>query len=192
MCRKLLELGTKLTLEKAITIIRTAEATRLQSSNMKQGTAAPVHQIKSATGKRPNDRQADSQRSQPRGKPSVRWHPPGCQPYGCWSCGAASRHAKEECPAFGKECHTCHKSGHFQSVCSQGSSSPKTEIAGSSPFSPSFKTTWSGSVSLLPAAPRNISFKCFQIPEHPSTPSRLAYIIVTSRTFHNLLTAPKP
>ena len=111
--------------------MRTAEATRLQSSNMKQSTTAPVHQIKSATGKRPNDRQAGSQRSQPRGKPSVRWHPPGCQPYGCWSCGAASRHAKEECPAFGKECHTCHKSGHFQSVCSQGGSSPKTEIAGS-------------------------------------------------------------
>ena len=129
--RKLLELGAKLTLEKAITIVRTAEATRLQSSNMKQGTTAPVNQIKSATGKRPNDRQAGSQRSQPRGKPSVRWHPPGCQPYGCWSCGAASRHAKEECPAFGKECHTCHKSGHFQSVCSQGSSSPKTETAGS-------------------------------------------------------------
>ena len=58
--RKLLELGAKLTLEKAITIVRTAEATRLQSSNMKQGTTAPVNQIKSATGKRPNDRQAGS------------------------------------------------------------------------------------------------------------------------------------
>ncbi len=66
----------------------------------------------------------------------------------------------------------------------------KSPVASS--FNPSFKTTWSGSVSLLPAAPWNISFKCFQIPEHPSTPSRLAYINVTSRTFRYLLTAPKP
>jgi hypothetical protein len=71
LSRKLFELGAKLTLEKAITIIRTAEATRKQSSNMKQGTTAPVHQIKSSRGKR-HDRQAGSQGTQPHGKPSVR------------------------------------------------------------------------------------------------------------------------
>ena len=87
--RKLLELGAKLTLDKAINIIRTAEATRLQSSNMKQGTTAPVNQIKSTTGKRLNDKQALSPKSQYRGKPPVRWHPPGCHPYGCWNCGSA-------------------------------------------------------------------------------------------------------
>ncbi|KZS06475.1 Uncharacterized protein APZ42_030055 [Daphnia magna] len=102
--RKLLELGARLSLEKTITIIRTAEATHLQSSNIKQGNKSPVHQIN---------------------------HPLGCQPYGCWSCGAVSRHGKKECPAFGKECHSCHKWGPFPSICSKDSSSPKPETAGS-------------------------------------------------------------
>jgi hypothetical protein len=47
-------------------------------------------------------------------------------------CGLASRHAKEDCHAFGKECLGCHKTGHFQAVCTQGGSSTlKPEMAGS-------------------------------------------------------------
>ena len=45
---------------------------------------------------------------------------------------SAARHAKEDCPAFGKECLGYHKTGHFQAVCTQGSNStPKPETAGS-------------------------------------------------------------
>ncbi len=41
-------------------------------------------------------------------------------------------YAKKDCPAFGKECLGCHKTGHFQAVGTQGSNStPKPETAGS-------------------------------------------------------------
>ncbi|KZR97905.1 Uncharacterized protein APZ42_006965 [Daphnia magna] len=71
-------------------------------------------------------------RDQQHGRPAARWHPPGTKPYGCWNCGSTNRHAKEDCPAFGKECQGCHKMGHFQAVCTQGSSSTtKPEMAGS-------------------------------------------------------------
>ena len=49
--RKLLELGATLTLDMALTMLRTAEATRLQASTIKQGGAAPVHQLKTPAAK---------------------------------------------------------------------------------------------------------------------------------------------
>jgi hypothetical protein len=121
--RKLLELGATLTLDMALTMLRTAEATRLQASTIKQGGAAPVHQLKTPAAKPPMGKPATQHRDQHRGRPAARWHPPGTKPYGCWNCGSATRHAKEDCPAFGKECLGCHKTGHFQAVCTQGSSS---------------------------------------------------------------------
>jgi hypothetical protein len=130
--RKLLEQGATLTLDIALTTLRTAVATRLQASTIKQGGAAPVHQLKTPTAKPPMGKPAIQHRDQQRGRPAARWHPPGTKPYGCWNCGSASRHAKEDCPAFGKECLGCHKTGHFQAVCTQGgSSTPKPEMAGS-------------------------------------------------------------
>ena len=117
---------------------RTAEATRVQASTIKQGGAAPVHQLKTPVelktpaAKPPMGKPATQHRDQLRGRPAARWHPPGTKPYGCWNCGLAARHAKEDCPAFGKECIGCHKTGHFQAVCTQGrSSTPKPETAGS-------------------------------------------------------------
>jgi hypothetical protein len=44
------------------------------------------------------------------------WYPPGLHPFGFWNCVAAKRNIKDACPAFGKECQTCHKSVHFQSL----------------------------------------------------------------------------
>ncbi|XP_057368277.1 uncharacterized protein K02A2.6-like [Daphnia carinata] len=87
---------------------------------MRQGNTAPVNQIKSRTRKQPSEKPAYSQKSQARGKPSVRQHPPGCQPYGCWNLRSCFT-----------SCHSCHKLGHFQSVCTQGSSASKPEIASS-------------------------------------------------------------
>jgi hypothetical protein len=58
-------------------------------------------------------------------------------------------------------------------------------------FSPSFKTTWSGSVSPLPAASKSRSFRCFQILERPSMPFLPVYTGVSSKTFRYLLMGPR-
>ena len=58
-------------------------------------------------------------------------------------------------------------------------------------FTPSFKTTWSGSVSPLPAASKSRSFRCFQILERPSMPFLPVYTGVSSKTFRYLLMGPR-
>ncbi|KZS01076.1 Uncharacterized protein APZ42_002375, partial [Daphnia magna] len=116
----------------ALTTLRTSEASRLQASTIKQGGAPPIHQLKTPAAKLPMGKPVFQHRDEQRGRPAARWHPPGTKPYGCWNCGSTNRHAKEDRPAFGKECQGCHKMGHFQAVCTQGSSSTtKPEMAGS-------------------------------------------------------------
>ncbi|GFR63687.1 retrovirus-related Pol polyprotein from transposon opus [Elysia marginata] len=50
-------------------------------------------------------------------------HPPKQQPPGfgtdkkCGNCGKAPFHKKESCPARSAVCHSCHKKGHYSSVC---------------------------------------------------------------------------
>ena len=130
--RRILEQGDKLSLDAALAILRTAEATKQQAANIRHSGTSTVNQVK-AQGDKQHGGRPDGHRRETRheARPS-RWHPPGCQPYGCWNCGAATRHNKEACPAFGKECNSCHKTGHFQSVCARGSGSrEKTETAGS-------------------------------------------------------------
>ncbi|EFX65726.1 hypothetical protein DAPPUDRAFT_264306 [Daphnia pulex] len=74
--RKLLERGATLNLDRALTTLRTAEATRLQASTIKQGGAAPVHQLKTPAAKPPMGKPAIQHRDQQRGRPAARWHPP--------------------------------------------------------------------------------------------------------------------
>ncbi|KZS16536.1 Uncharacterized protein APZ42_017711 [Daphnia magna] len=189
MRRKLLELGARLTLEKAITIIRTAEVTRLQSSNMNQGNTAPFHQIKSVIGKRPSDNMPIHRRV----SPAVNHLFDGTLPVVNRMVAGAVEHL-----------HTMLRRNVRRSernvirATNRVISSPcapkvvrrldlKRPVA--SLFSPSFKT-WSGSVSPLPAAPRSLSFRCFRIPEHPSMPFQLVYIGVSSRISRYLLMDP--
>ena len=37
----------------------------------------------------------------------------------CFFCGGKQQHSRDLCPAFGKICSYCHKSGHFANVCQQ-------------------------------------------------------------------------
>ena len=41
---------------------------------------------------------------------------------GCGYCGSDKFHNKSQCPAKDKECRTCHKVGHFSSVCRSNNS----------------------------------------------------------------------
>ncbi len=81
--RKLLEQGATLTPDQALATIRTAETTWLQASTIKQGGAAPVHQLKTPAAKPPMGKPANKHRDQQHGRPATRWHPPGTKPYGC-------------------------------------------------------------------------------------------------------------
>ena len=38
----------------------------------------------------------------------------------CGNCGKQKHQQGEVCPAAGKECHGCHKIGHFREVCRSG------------------------------------------------------------------------
>ena len=42
------------------------------------------------------------------------------QPTSCGNCGKPKHQQGEACPAAGKECHGCHKIGHFREVCCSG------------------------------------------------------------------------
>ncbi|EFX67966.1 hypothetical protein DAPPUDRAFT_260793 [Daphnia pulex] len=70
--RKLLERGAYLTLDRALTTLRTAEATRLQASTIKQSGAAPVHQLKTPAAKPHMGKPAIQHRDQQRGRPAAR------------------------------------------------------------------------------------------------------------------------
>jgi hypothetical protein len=80
------ELCATLTLDMALTMPRTAEATRVQASTIKQGVAAPVHQLKTPAAKPPMGKPATQHQDQQRGRPAARWHQPGTKTYGCWNC----------------------------------------------------------------------------------------------------------
>ncbi len=43
----------------------------------------------------------------------------------CWFCGGSFPHSEGKCPADGKICQTCGKSGHFKSVWHPASRQPK-------------------------------------------------------------------
>ncbi|GFX14001.1 uncharacterized protein TNCV_612061 [Trichonephila clavipes] len=93
-------------MEKAIEIVRAAEASREQIRNMKYDTAT-INFVK------------DNQN-----KPKIQ--------YNCKKCGR--KHKPLECPAFGKICAKCKKKSHFAAKCFQNTKNiqemnvPKNEL----------------------------------------------------------------
>ncbi|KAI9550284.1 hypothetical protein GHT06_004923 [Daphnia sinensis] len=103
--RKLREQGATLTLDRAIEILRVAEAASKQATNLKTGDAAAIQTLaKSAYKKNKTQRQSSTSSNQD-GKSD-----------GCWNCGSR-RHPRQQCPANGKECSKCAEIGHFARVC---------------------------------------------------------------------------
>ena len=49
-------------------------------------------------------------------------HTQNSQP--CKYCGKSHEHKKEKCPAYGKQCRSCHKMNHFETVCKSFSKKP--------------------------------------------------------------------
>jgi hypothetical protein len=105
---KLLEHDASLTLNKAIDIARTAEATVLQLADIRS-TESFSTQINALSS---SDRISKHQTYPPRI---------------CGSCGTKHDQTKRSlCPAFNSECRKCHKLNHWERVCRSSEVKPPT------------------------------------------------------------------
>ena len=103
-----LQLEADLTLDKAVTRARQAEAVKQQQSLLR------------STGEVPCPRRAEiSVGAVNKGKRSPKNTPqkPDNGQTTCGWCGKSPSHQKRQCPAKDAICHKCSKRGHFQSVC---------------------------------------------------------------------------
>jgi hypothetical protein len=114
---KLLEQGATLSLDQALTIIRTAEASNKQSKNLKTGDAAAIQGTTSnyrrskQMSDRPPPRETDKP---PEGDSELDFD----KFTGCWNCGSKSRcKPLTACPAQGRKCKRCGKPNHYAQVC---------------------------------------------------------------------------
>ena len=92
-----------LTLEKALDVVRSAEAKDKQMKELDSDSS--LHGIgrekdKSTDKKTPSD---NEEKRPPRKKVN------------CWNCG--TRHGARKCPTYGKTCNYCQRRNHFRSVC---------------------------------------------------------------------------
>ena len=91
-----------LTLQKALDVVRSAEATDMQ---MKELDDSSVHGIGGEKNKS-TDKKTPSDNEEKR---------PPSKKFNCGNCGTT--HRARECPAYGKTCNYCQSRNHFQSVC---------------------------------------------------------------------------
>ena len=101
---RLLRESSELTLEKAASLCRAAEASAKRLKELRKQNADPpepeVHVVKSSSR--------------------------GEVPVDCTKCG--TRHAVRSCPAFGKSCHKCKKKNHFARMCQMPRNSSVNEL----------------------------------------------------------------
>lgn len=102
---KLLEQGDALTLDQALTILRTAETSQSQAANRQQGQPHINAIRRQALQTSANN---DAQQPPPTDDRSYE---------GCRYCGGPRRHHSSKCPAFGKTCDRCGGPDHFAAVC---------------------------------------------------------------------------
>ena len=107
--QKLLRQEGKLSLDKAITICKAAELSKLGSEQLNPKEATSVHAVeKEKKTELPHPVQSENhdQKIEKRTQPKV---------YDCKRCGTA--HAWRRCPAWTSTCQKCNKKGHFTKCC---------------------------------------------------------------------------
>ena len=104
---KLLEVGATLNLDRALTILRTAEAAAQQSTTLKHGDAKSIQATSTYKSNKQNKAsQSNTKGQQNKGASNAN--------KGCWNCGADERCIPlDSCPARGRECHNCKRFNHF-------------------------------------------------------------------------------
>ena len=108
-----LQLDPELTLAKAATQVRQAEAVKQQQPLVRGKPDAPVGAVGKGSG-RPIKTYRGSTHNAPTAHSTGSTARQGKQP--CSRCGKGL-HTKAQCPARGKLCNRCGKLGHFQAVC---------------------------------------------------------------------------
>ena len=122
-----------LSLQDLLTLARTQQLTHSHSKQMAQG-AESVNFMKNkrSDGKSKAPKQ---NQSQPRGSQQQRQNKSSRR---CGNCGGPWPHpeGRESCPAFGRECNSCHKMNHYASLCRSSATNQHKEP------SKSGKTQW--------------------------------------------------
>ena len=119
-----LQLDAELTLSKAVTLVRQAEAVKQQQPLLRgEGHVAGAKKPDTAVGAVIGGRRGQS-KSKQGFRAKQRSDKPGFfaskQPAKvttCSRCGKSPPHDRQQCPARDAVCHKCAKRGHFQSVC---------------------------------------------------------------------------
>lgn len=104
---KLLEYDATLTLNKAVGIARTQEATSTQLQDIRGGQITTVDALRQQHGR--NTRYRAPNMSTPPAQ--------GTQGEKCGNCGTFHDPPRRSCPAYGTKCDACGKLGHWRSVC---------------------------------------------------------------------------
>ncbi|XP_045025183.1 uncharacterized protein LOC123469907 [Daphnia magna] len=125
---KLLEQGVALTLDAALTILRTAEASNKQSINLKTGDAAAI-QGANSTYRRFKQTSGSPPPRDKTGKPPARDNKPANDKFtGCGNCGSKSQcKPLTACPAQGRKCNKCGRPNHYAQVCRNSKPTPKQQ-----------------------------------------------------------------
>ena len=104
---RLLRESSDLTLEKAASLCRAAEASAKQLKEVQTSEKVPVHAVK-PRNKPTKPAPATSKTSRP------------LQQFNCKNCG--TKHYPRSCPAFGRHCHLCKGKHHYARMCPQKNS----------------------------------------------------------------------
>lgn len=118
-----LQLDPKLTLQSATKIARNSEIVKKQQSELRDRTehGAAIEELGRSSERRNHGRVLRKP-----GKPPT-LHTTSRKL--CKWCGSTEQHFKRQCPAFGKLCNNCGKTGHFATVCLSGSQQPAGQRA---------------------------------------------------------------
>ncbi|KAM7306991.1 uncharacterized protein ISCGN_010627 [Ixodes scapularis] len=103
-----LQLDARLTLQGAIAATRNSETVKRQQHELRghEAARADVDEVHKRGGRYcPPHREHSKLQTASETSWSCRW------------CGGTLRHSKAQCPATGKKCNGCKKTGHFQAVC---------------------------------------------------------------------------
>ena len=100
---KLYDVGAELPLQKAVQILSLKEATFRELRETKSSTIDYVKKRSTPHGRPPAQAREYSSSQQQRGI--------------CGYCNSQHEFGKRHCPAAKAKCGTCHKIGHYQSVC---------------------------------------------------------------------------
>lgn len=122
LCRKAME--SDLTLEQLLSNAQAIEIADARSAEIEKDLGGhQVKKIQSSQSRGGYQHQYGSRgRQQSRGRGHGRGQGRSSSSSArCWNCGKAFPHAGgvTSCPAYGQECHKCHKIGHFSKYCGQ-------------------------------------------------------------------------